>query len=307
MENHRSKENGNDGNGSRKMSNTTKLRELLAAPGALVVPGCFDALSARLIARAGFKAAFMGGFAVSASRIGAPDTGLISYSEMLDQGRNICDAVDIPVIGDGDTGYGNAVNVQRTVRGYAQAGFACVMIEDQVAPKKCGHTRGKQVVGRDEAFARVRAAVDARDSLQGGGADILIMARTDANATDGMDEAVVRVQAFAEIGADITFLEAPRDEGEMRRYCDEVPGPKMANMVEGGETPFLPPPELEKIGYKIVLYPISLMLAGLKVMEDALAAMQGGMHPDGLADFAHLRDVVGFPDYYDTEKKYAAD
>ncbi len=285
------------------MNKTEKLRKLLDAPGAVVMPGCFDALSARLIERAGFKAAFMGGFAVSASRIGAPDTGLISYSEMVDQGRNICAAVDIPVIGDGDTGYGNAVNVQRTVRGYAQAGFACVMIEDQVAPKKCGHTAGKLVVSRDEALARVQAAVDAKND----GADILIMARTDANATDGMDEAVARAQGFAEIGADITFLEAPRDEDEMRRYCDEVPGPKMANMVEQGETPFLPATELERLGYKIIIYPVSLMLAGLKVMEETLSAMQDGKHPDHLAEFAHLRDVVGFPDYYDAEKKYTVD
>ncbi len=292
---------------SPEMNKTEKLRELLAGPGALVLPGCFDALSARLIERAGFKAAFMGGFAVSASRIGAPDTGLISYSEMLDQGRDICAAVEFPVIGDGDTGYGNAVNVQRTVRGYAQAGFACVMIEDQVAPKKCGHTSGKQVVGRDEAFARIQAAVDTREE----GADILIMARTDANATDGMDEAVARAQAFAEIGADITFLEAPRNEDEMRRYCADVPGPKMANLVEGGDTPLVAPEKLGEIGYNIVIYPISLMLAGLKAMEDALGAMRGGAHPGShpgdLAEFAHLRDVVGFPAYYDAEKKYAAD
>ena len=285
---------------SPEMNKTEKLRQLLAGPEVLALPGCFDALSARLIERAGFKAAFMGGFAVSASRIGVPDTGLISYAEMLDQGRNICAAVALPVIGDGDTGYGNAVNVQRTVQGYAQAGFACVMIEDQEAPKKCGHTGGKQVVGRDEAFARIQAAVDARD----GGCDILIMARTDANATDGMDEAIQRARTFAEIGADITFLEAPRDEGEMRRYCAEVPGPKMANMVEGGDTPLLAPEKLAEIGYKIALYPLTLMLAGLKAMEDALGAMRDGAHPVGLAEFAHLRDVVGFPAYYDAEKKY---
>ena len=285
------------------MSKAEKLRTLLAEPGALVLPGCYDALTARLIERAGYKAAFMGGFAVSAARLGAPDTGLISYAEMVDQGRNICAAVDFPVIGDGDTGYGNAVNVQRTVQGYAQAGFACVMIEDQVAPKKCGHTQGKQIVSRDEAFSRIQAAVDARNN----GADILIMARTDANATDGMDEAIARAQAFAEIGADITFLEAPTDEDEMRRYCSEVPGPKMANMVEGGDTPFLPPTELEAIGYTVIIYPISLMLAGMKVMEDALKTMTGGSHPEGLSEFSHLRDVVGFPAYYDAEKKYAAD
>ena len=285
------------------MSQADKLRKLLADPGVLVLPGCFDAMSARLIERAGYPGAFMGGFAVSAARIAMPDTGLISYSEMVDQGRNICAAVDFPVIGDGDTGYGNAVNVQRTVQGYAQAGFACVMIEDQVAPKKCGHTQGKQIVSRDEAFGRVQAAVDARN----GGSGILIMARTDANATDGMDEAIQRCQAFADIGADITFLEAPRDEDEMKRYCDDVEGPKMANMVEQGDTPFLEPKKLADIGYKIIIYPISLMLAGLRAMEDSLKSMQGGKHPDALAEFSHLRDVVGFPDYYDKEKKYAAD
>ena len=285
------------------MSQADKLRKLLADPGVLVLPGCFDAISARLIERAGYPGAFMGGFAVSASRIAMPDTGLISYSEMVDQGRNICAAVDFPVIGDGDTGYGYAVNVQRTVQGYAQAGFACVMIEDQVAPKKCGHTQGKQIVGRDEAFGRVQAAVDARN----GGSGILIMARTDANATDGMDEAIQRCQAFADIGADITFLEAPRDQDEMKRYCDDVEGPKMANMVEQGDTPFLEPKKLADIGYKIIIYPISLMLAGLRAMEESLKSMQGGKHPDALAEFSHLRDVVGFPDYYDKEKKYAAD
>jgi 2-methylisocitrate lyase-like PEP mutase family enzyme len=284
------------------MSKAKKLRTLLEQPERLVLPGCYDALTARLIERAGYKAAFMGGFAVSAARLGVPDTGLISYAEMVDQGRNICAAVDFPVIGDGDTGYGNAVNVQRTVQGYAQAGFACIMIEDQVAPKKCGHTEGKEIISRDEAFSRIQAAVDARDN----GADILIMARTDANATDGMEEAILRAQTFAEIGADITFLEAPIDEDEMRRYCSEVPGPKMANMVEGGATPFLPPAELEAIGYKVIIYPILLMLAGVRTMEDALNTMISGSHPEGLSKFSHLRDVVGFPAYYDAEKKYSS-
>ena len=284
------------------MSPADRLRQLLAQPDVMVTPGCFDALSAKLIERAGFGATFMGGFAVSAARLGMPDTGLISYAEMVDQGRNICGAVSIPVIGDGDTGYGNAINVQRTVRGYAQAGFACIMIEDQVSPnKRCGHTRGKQTVGRDEAFQRVRAAIDARDA----GADILIMARTDANATDGFDEALRRVKTFAEMGADITFLEAPRTEDEMRAYCDGVTGPKMANMVEQGDTPLLAPERLGAIGYKIVLYPITLLLGGIKAMEDALAVLKQGAHPDALAEFAHLREVIGFPAYEKEEKKYA--
>lgn len=285
------------------MTPASRLRELLAEPEILVMPGCYDAMSARLIERAGFKSAFMGGFAVSAARIGMPDTGLISYAEMLDQGSNICSAVSIPVIGDGDTGYGNALNVQRTVRGYARAGFACVMIEDQVAPKRCGHTRGKQTVDRKEAFARVQAAVDAREA----GTDILIMARTDANATEGFDEALERARIFTEIGVDITFLEAPRNEEQMRAYCEGVPGAKMANMVEQGDTPLLNPARLQDIGYKIAIYPISLILAGIHAMEQTLAALAAGQMPDNAAEFAHLRDIVGFPEYYEAETRYAAD
>ncbi len=282
---------------------TERLRELLANPGIIVMPGCFDAMSARLIERGGFRAAFMSGFAVSAARIGMPDSGLITYSEMVDQGRNICNAVSIPVIGDGDTGYGNALNVKRTVRGYADAGFACIMIEDQVAPKRCGHTGGKQTVSHREAIARVQAAVDARRE----GADILIMARTDANATEGFEEAIQRAKTFVEIGADITFLEAPQDEEEIRAYGERVPGPEMANMVEQGNTPFLAAARLEELGYKIVIHPLTLILAGIKAMEHALAAIKGGMHPKDLAEFAHLRDIVGFPAYNEAERKYAVD
>ncbi len=278
------------------------LRELMAQPGAHVMPACFDALSARMIERAGFKATFMSGFAVSAARLGLPDTGLISYAEMLEQGRNICSATSIPVIGDADTGYGNALNVKRTIQGYAQAGFACAMIEDQVAPKRCGHTRGKQVVTREEALGRIQAAVDAREE----GADILIMARTDARATDGFEEAMWRIKAFSEIGADILFLEAPESEEEMRAFCDGVEGPKMANLVEQGDTPLLPTDILGKMGYKIVLYPLTMLNSAMTAMEKGLEALKEGRKPDGLSDFSHLRDIVGFPDYYDAEKKYAA-
>lgn len=285
------------------MTAAQQLKQLLDTPGLLVMPGCYDAFSARLVERAGFRLTFMGGFAVSASRIGMPDTGLISYAEMVDQARNICSAVFIPVIGDGDTGYGNALNVQRTVKGYANAGLACVMIEDQVAPKRCGHTPGKQVVPREEAFSRVQAAVDAKNE----GADILVMARTDANATDGIEEAISRAQSFNQIGADITFLEAPRNEDEMRAYCEQVPGPKMANLVEQGDTPLLSHPELEAMGYKLALYPITAILAAQRAMEQALASLRSGEHPKGIADFARLREVVGFPEYDEAKTKYAAE
>lgn len=285
------------------MTAADRLRELLDSPDILVIPGCYDALSTKLIERAGFPAAFMSGFAVSAARIGMPDTGLISYAEMVDQGRNICSTVTIPIFGDGDTGYGNAVNVRRTVQGYAQAGFACIMIEDQVSPKRCGHTRGKQTVSQGEAFARIQAAVDARDE----GVDILIMARTDANATMGLEEAIFRARKFVEIGADITFLEAPLNEEEMRAYCKEVPGLRMANMVEQGDTPILSPARLQEIGYKIVAYPLTLMLSGIQAMEDALSALKRGNRPGALADFVHLREIVGFPEYYQAEQKYATE
>lgn len=271
-----------------------RLRSLLAGPGPLLMPCCFDALSARLIEMSGFPLTFMSGFAVSAARLGLPDTGLISYAEMLDQGRNICAAVAMPVIGDGDTGYGNAMNVRRTVAGYAQAGFAAVMIEDQLAPKRCGHTQGKQVVDREEALQRIRAAVDARNE----GADILILARTDARATHGLEEALVRAQAFAAAGADILFVEAPVDEPEMRRICREVPGRHLANMLEGGTTPVLPPARLADIGYTLIAYPLTLLSAAVRAMQGTLATLADGGDPrDRLLDFPTLRQVVGFNTY----------
>ena len=263
------------------------------------MPGCHDAMSARLIQEAGFEIGFMSGFAVSGSRLGMPDAGLISYAELVDQGTNICRAVTIPMIGDGDTGFGSAQNVKRTVQGYAHAGFACIMLEDQVAPKRCGHTEGKAVVGRDEALMRVRAAVDAREA----GADILIMARTDARI-DSLDEAIARCRMFREIGADITFLEAPTSEDEMRRYCAEVDGPKMANLIEGGKTPLLPPARLEAIGYAIAVYPLTLLNVSIGAMRSALMQLREGKGIAAAMDFDQLKRAVGFPEYYADEARY---
>lgn len=277
------------------------LRELLASPGLLKMPCCFDALSARLIQAAGFQLTFMSGFAVSATRLGLPDTGLISYAEMLEQGHNICGAVDIPVIGDADTGYGNPVNVKRTVMGYARAGFACVMIEDQVWPKRCGHTEGKQVVSRSEAFARVQAAVDARDET----ADILILARTDARQTHGLNEALQRIRTFEALGADIVFLEAPESVDEMREFCRVARRPTLANMVEDGKTPWLPPPALEEIGFKIAAYPLSLLSSAALAMQQALVALEAGTRPPALLPFGDLQRVVGFPEYDQERARYS--
>lgn len=284
-------------------SPAAKLRRLLEQPGLRVMPCCFDALSAKLIERAGFELTFMSGFAVSATKLGAPDTGLISYGEMVEQGRQICAAVSIPVIGDGDTGYGNPLNVRRTVEGYARAGFASVMIEDQLAPKRCGHTRGKQVVPRGEALARVRAAVDARAQ----GADVLILARTDARGPVGLDEALWRGQAFADLGADIVFVEAPRSESEMQRVCETIRAPQLANLVEGGDTPVLPPQRLEALGYRIAAYPLTLLSSAARAMQEALAALARGETPPRLLAFAELRELVGFDAYDAALARYSSD
>ncbi len=277
-----------------------RLRSLLARPGLLTMPGCHDAISARVIEDAGFELGFMSGFAVSAARLAMPDAGLISYGELVEQGRNICRAVTIPLIGDGDTGFGSAQNIKRTVQGYADAGFACIMLEDQIAPKRCGHTEGKSVVGRDEALMRIRAAVDARDA----GADILIMARTDARACISLDEAIERCRAFRQIGADITFLEAPLDEEEMRRYCSAVDGPKMANLIEGGRTPLLPHGQLEAIGYTIAVYPLTMLNVSIAAMRTALQELRAGRPAAAATDFEALKAAVGFPQYYAEEARY---
>jgi len=282
------------------MPSAARLRALLDRPGLLTMPGCHDAMSARLIEESGFELGFMSGFAVSAARLGMPDTGLISYAELVDQGANICRSVSIPMIGDGDTGFGSAQNIKRTVQGYAQAGFAAIMLEDQVAPKRCGHTEGKSVVSRDEALMRIRAAVDARNA----GADILILARTDARACVSLDEAIARCRAFRDVGADITFLEAPIDEDEMRRYCAEVDGPKMANLIEGGKTPLLPHARLAEIGYKIAVYPLTLLNVSIGAMRSALQELRSGRPATAIMDFERLKSAVGFPAYYEEEARY---
>jgi 2-methylisocitrate lyase-like PEP mutase family enzyme len=281
-----------------------RLRDLLAQPDIEIMPGCYDGLSAKLVAEGGYKATFMSGFAVSAARLGLPDTGLISFAEMLDSLRNCCSAAGgVPLIGDGDTGYGNALNVQRTVIEYARAGAAGVMIEDQVSPKKCGHTRGKQVISREEARMKIRAATAARAD-----ADILIMARTDARAVHGFDEALARCHDFAAEGADIIFLEAPETEDEMRRFCAAMTKPCMANMVPGGKTPILPPAKLREIGYKLALYPLMLLSSAVAAMQATLAALHPGAttpQPPSVS-FSDLQRVVGFPEYWSRETLYQA-
>ncbi|EMS47634.1 2,3-dimethylmalate lyase [Triticum urartu] len=239
--------------------------------------------------------------------LGLPDVGLISYGEMIDQGRLITEAVSIPVIGDADNGYGNCMNVKRTVKGFINAGFAGIILEDQVSPKACGHTQGRKVVSREEAIMHIKAAVDARKES---GSDIVIVARTDSRQALSLDEALWRARAFADAGADVLFIDALASREEMMAFCAVSPGvPKMANMLEGGgKTPILSPLELEEIGYKIIAYPLSLIGVSMRAMEDALVAIKGGRipPPSSLPSFEEIKDTLGFNRYYEEEKRYVA-
>ena len=285
------------------MSQAASLRALLAEPGILIMPCCFDGLSAKLIAESGARLGFMSGFSVATTRLGLPDTGLISFSEMLDSLGNCCAAApNLPIIGDGDTGYGNALNVQRTVAQYARAGAAAVMIEDQLSPKRCGHTKGKQVISRAEARMKIRAAVET-----GRKSDILILARTDARAVHGFEEALARCRDFVEEGADIVFLEAPESVEEMRAFCAGIARPAMANMIDGGKTPVLPPGELAALGYKIAAYPLNLLGAAITALQREIASLLGRADGPPRASFAEIQRVAGFPEYWAREEKFRAD
>jgi 2-methylisocitrate lyase-like PEP mutase family enzyme len=281
------------------------LRRRFADRDLVVAPCSFDALSARIIHQAGFPATFMSGFGVAAARYGVPDNGIIGYAEMVETLRLICAAnPGLAVIGDGDTGYGNAMNVRATVTGYARAGAAAIMIEDQLAPKKCGHMEGKAVVPLEEARTRIRAAVDARRE---NGLDILIIARTDARAPHGFDDAMARMRAFRDEGADLLFLEAPADEDELRRFAREIDAPAMANMVPAGKTPILSPNALRAMGFAFAIYHQPLFGA-VEAMRRAMDALAAG-DPDGIpiAPFADVKRIAGAEEYDATAARYALD
>lgn len=284
------------------------LRQLLGSTDIIQAPACFDGLSSRLIQQSGFDVGFLSGFSVAAARAGAPDTGLLSYAEVLDSARCAVEAAPgLPIVADGDTGYGNAMNVKRTVRGFAAAGCAGVLIEDQVWPKSCGHVGRKRVVSRSEAVARIMAACDARDA----GADIVVFARTDARQAHSLDEALWRVQAFAEAGADVLFIDALTSVEELTAFANVVgPAaslPKMANNLEGGgRTPLLSSQELQGLGFSIVAYPLSLIGVATAAMQKALGGLREDHlpQPEALPNFKELQTVYGFDDYFAEAAEY---
>ena len=284
------------------MKTADELRALLARPEILVIPTVYDALSARIAVQAGFPAVFVSGFGVAAARLGVPDTGLISFGEMLDQLRGICSAVPgVPVLADADTGFGNAMNVRRTVAEYARAGAACLMIEDQVSPKRCGHFEGKQVISAIEARMKIRAAVEAAREC-----GTMVLARTDARGPAGMEEALRRCQAFEEEGAEIVFLEAPHDTDELRAYVKAAHAPTMANMSRGARLPTMSPTQLAERGVRIAVYQPMLFTAAAAMRAAAQALRNGdvvgGPNYCSMQDF---KDIVDLPGYEALDRRYA--
>jgi carboxyvinyl-carboxyphosphonate phosphorylmutase len=281
-----------------------KLRQLLNQKGIIMAVGAHDAWSARLIEMAGFPAVFMTGYGASASLLGQPDIGLLSMSEMADQARRMAAAIDIPILADADTGYGGVLNVVRTVREYENAGIAAIQMEDQVIPKRCGHMEGKQVIPKEEMVAKIRAAVYARKSE-----DFSIIARTDARAINGLDDALERAQAYADAGADIIFIEAPQSIDEMKKIGQVIKKPLMANMVEGGKTPFLTGKELEDMGYKISHYPDSTIFTMTKAIRDMLAAFSKAdttlVYEQNMTTFTEFNELVGLSKVRKLEKTFS--
>jgi 2-methylisocitrate lyase-like PEP mutase family enzyme len=284
----------------------TSLRSLLLRQRPLLAPGCYDALSARLVDEAGFSAAYMTGFGSSAGRLGRPDVGLMT-SEMVDNARRIVEAIDIPLIADADTGYGNPINVVRTVSEYERAGVAAIHLEDQVMPKKCGHMEGKQVIPAREMVEKLRAALDARHS-----ADFLVIARTDAAAVEGLDAALERAHLYKEAGADMLFIEAPRSEEEIARIAEEFKEtPLLFNYAEGGKTPPVDLARLAELEFAVVIYPISTLLAATAAMRSVLDRIRLDGTPRAvlheLPSFASFLDFIGLPEIRELESRYAVE
>lgn len=283
---------------------STQLRRLLANDKIIVAPGAFDALSARLVEQAGFPSVYITGAGVASSRLGVPDIGLATMSEVLETAKNIVSATSIPVICDTDTGYGNALNLMRTAREFERIGVAAIQVEDQITPKRCGHTEGKQLIPKEEMVKKIEAFHYGKQSD-----DFLLIARTDAIGVNGFEDAIDRASAYAKAGADILFVEAPRTIEEMKRIPELLDVPLLVNMVEGGgKTPVLPVKELETMGFRIAIFPTSAWMAAIRAIQGVLKELKEKGSTKGFAEhmasFQEMFEVVGLSHYRALEKKY---
>ena len=291
---------------TRRPGGPARLRALLESGQTIVAPGAFDPLAARLVEEAGFPAVYMTGFGTSAALLGRPDVGLLTMTEMAGNAGRIAACVDIPVIADADTGYGNPLNVIRTVGAYEAAGAAAIHIEDQVAPKKCGHMDGKLVIPAEEMAAKIRAATEAR-----GDPDVVIIARTDARAVEGFEQALARARRYLRAGADVLFIEALTSEAEAAEAARAFPGvPLLFNWAEGGKTPPVSLARLREMGYRIVIFPIGTLLAATAAMRRILREIaRAGTPAAALGDlpsFSEFADFIGLPEVRAAEQRYAA-
>jgi 2-methylisocitrate lyase-like PEP mutase family enzyme len=282
----------------------TRLRALLAENRCLIAPGVADAFAARLVAMEGFEVCYMTGFGTSLTRLGMPDVGLLTASEMVDNAYRIADASGLPVVADADTGYGNPINMRRTIRDYEKAGVAGVHIEDQAWPKRCGHLAGKRVIPTAEMAAKIRAACDARRD-----ADFLIIARCDAIAVEGIEAALERGERYREAGADMLFIEAPVGRAEVERVANHFKGvPLLYNVAASGKTPDLPADELARLGFRLAIYPNWVLLAAIPAMWRLLRELKKGagirhLHHE-VATFKEFTDIAGLPEIQELERRY---
>lgn len=287
------------------MKKSTIFRKMLSEPGAIVMPGAYDALSARIAEMVGFRAVIHTGYGTAASLLGMPDIGLVSFGEMVERVKSIARAVQIPVIGDADTGYGNAINVYRTVKEYIWAGAAGLFIEDQVWPKRCGHMFGKLIIDKEEMVGKIMAAVDARNEED---PDFVIGARTDAIAVKGIDEAIERAEEYRKAGADFIFIEAFENVDQIKRAVKEVKAPLMLNLIEGGRTPLVSVEEAEKLGFKIVIFPLTALYAATKAMIETLTILKERgtalAYLDRLVTFPEFAKIVEVQRFREMEDKY---
>jgi len=283
----------------------TRIHALLEKERILIFPGVYDALGAKLVERAGFPLTFISGYSVAATQLGLPDFGYLTQTEMVAVAKRVCGAVSIPIIIDADTGYGNALNVIRTVNELIDAGAAGCFLEDQVWPKRCGHMKGKRVIPVEEQIQKIRAAVDARR-----GRDFFIVARTDARQVNGLEDAIRRCRRYKEAGADALFVEAPGSAEELATIAKELPPPLVANMLEGGVTPLLAKDELEKIGFQLVVCPLTALYASTKAMQEMFQILRTAGTTraalDRLLPFQQFHDLLGLDAYYALDEQYRA-